>query len=446
MIPSPLLNLVPASLRAKLEGRTTLLKVAGNASWLSAEYVLRMAVGLFVSVWVARYLGPERFGVMNYALALTVIVFPLATLGLDQIVVRNIVEDSDQARDVLGTSLALRFVGGVMAFSLAIGIVSFLRPGDTEARLLVALASIGNLFRSFDVIDFWFRSQTQSKYVVWAKAVAFLIVTGLRITFILLEAPLPLFVRALASEFILSAAGMVVVYSIKQGSLRAWRVRLTWVGALLKDSWPLILSGFAVIIYMKIDLVMLRQMVGDQETGLYAAAARISELWYFIPIALSHSALPSIVEAKKKSEELYYQRLQKFFDIGALLSYAITIPVALLSGHIVALLLGEEYQRSGVILSIHIWAFVFVFMGSAQSSWNVTEGLLVLAFTRTFSGAIVNVLLNIILIPTYTGVGAAVATVVSQASAAIILNSTQRKTRRIFVMQIKSLFVFLRRR
>jgi polysaccharide transporter, PST family len=436
------LRFLPKFIRTRFEGRTNLLKVLGNASWLSGEKVLNLFVGLFVGAWVARYLGPEQFGLLNYAMAFVALFVPLATLGLDNIVVRDIVRDTTNRDKILGTSFVLKLVGGVVVVLVASGATFLMNPEDTLTHMLVIVLSVGTLIQSFDVIDFWFRSQVQSKYVAWSRSAALGVVALIRIVLILMQAPLLAFVVANVVQHVITALGFLVCYRSQGYRIAMWKVDFSQVKALLKDSWPLILSSIAIMIYMKIDQIMLKEMVGEQATGIYSAAVRLSELWYFIPMAIAASVLPSITEAKQYSEHLYYQRLQKLFDGMTALSFAIIIAVIPLSGFIITLLYGEAYRESVPILNIHIFACLFVFLGFTQGSWIITENLSHLAFIRSLSGAFVNILLNVVFIPVYAGIGAAIATVISYGFALVFFNLFYPKARVIFVMQMKSFFFF----
>jgi O-antigen/teichoic acid export membrane protein len=182
---------------------------------------------------------------------------------------------------------------------------------------------------------------------------------------------------------------------------------------MLQDSWPLILSGVMVTIYMKIDQVMLGNMANAQAVGNYAAAVRFSEIWYFIPMAVCSSVFPAIIRAKQRSREEYYARLQQLYDLMAWIALAIAIPMTFASVPLLTTLLGKEFAEAGQILAWHIWASPFVFLGVAQSQWLMAENFTHLSFAKTSLGAITNILLNLVLIPPYEGVGAAIATMIS---------------------------------
>jgi PST family polysaccharide transporter len=267
----------------------------------------------------------------------------------------------------------------------------------------------------------------------------FLIMALARIIMIQLKVPLITFAWAVFIEVFLVAVGFMLIYTWRGGRLAAWQVRLSRAKNLLKDSWPLALSGFAISVYMRIDQIMLGQILDDRAVGIYSAAVRISEVWYFIPMAIAASVFPAIIEAKKKSEEFYCQRLQKLYDLMVLVAVSIALPMTFLSGWIVTLLFGQAYAASGIVLAIHIWAGVFVFLGVASGKWFLVENLQKLAFYRTFWGMVINILLNVLLIPKYGVVGAAIATVISYSIAALWFDAFNKDTRAMFIMKIRSL-------
>lgn len=393
-----------------------LRKILNNIGWLFADRILRLGVNLFVTAWIARYLQPQQFGLYNYALAFTALFSTLGSLGLDQILVRELVRAPECKDETLGTALALRLAGMTAAISLMIATIHLLRPGDSLTHWLVGLISIGGLFEAFGgTIDFWFQRQVQSKYTVIARNTAFIIATLLRISLILLKAPLIAFAWALLAETALSVVGLAIVYRFNQHTWRTWQVSLSRAKSLLTVSWPLVISGLAIMIYLRIDQIMLGQLAGDRAVGIYSVTTKISELWYYIPTAIISSVTPSIIQTREGSKDLYYQRLQKLFNLMAVLAYSIALPMTFLSTNLVTLIFGQDYTAAGPVLSVHIWSALFVFFGWTKAIWIITEGYTVYALISTCCGALMNILLNFWLIPAYQEMGAAIATVVSYA-------------------------------
>ncbi len=434
---------LPALVRNSLAGRHNLRNIIANTSWLFADKIIRMGVGLIIGVWVARYLGPEQFGIFSYVLAFVGLFGAIAGLGLDSVVIRDLVCDPEAKDSLLGTAFLLRLVGGVISLLIAVAAIIAVRPEDHQIRSLVAIISAMSIFQAFDAIDFWFQARIQSKFSVYARNGAFLIIAVTRVVLILMEAPLVAFAWAALAEVALAAIGLNLAYRVCGQRIVAWVANGRLALRLLRETWPLIIAGMAVMLYMKIDQVMLGEMLGDEAVGIYSAAVRISEIWYFIPIGIVSSVTPALIEARGRSEELYYQRIGKLFRLVGGLALVIAVPMTFVSDFVIRVLYGQQYSEAGLVLGIHIWSAVFVFLGVAQGPWTTNEGLMKLALSRTLVGAIANIALNLVLIPHYGAIGAAVATLISYALSAVILNAFDKRTKRIFRLQLTGFIPFI---
>ncbi len=416
--------------------------IVDNISWLFFDKVLRMGVGLLVGVWVARYLGPEQFGLFSFASAFVGMFGAVAGLGLQSIVVRDIVHDPDCKEETLGTAAILQLMGGSLAYVCALGAIFILRPEDTLAKLLVAILGSVMLSRFSDVALYWFESQVLSKYIVWVQNGCFLIFAAIKVGLIVSNATLVAFACTTVAEALIVAVLILFMLGLHGPKLQKLRFSLLRAKTLLLNSWPLLLSGMAIMVYMKIDQIMLGQMLGDNAVGIYSAAVRISEVCYFVPMMIVASVFPSILEARKRDETQYLQRLQRLYDLMVWLSLAIALPMTFISTPIVVALFGATYVESGAVLAIHIWASVFVFLGVASNQWFVAENRQILSFQRTLLGALVNVILNFVLIPNFGPMGAAVATVVAYSIAAFFADVIQKETRPTFAMKLSSMNIF----
>lgn len=435
------LKFLPTNLRVRIEHRPNLQKALTNTAWLFGDKILRMGVGLLVVVWIARYLGPEQFGLMNYAMAIVALFGAVASLGLNSIVVRDLIQVPETANITLGTAFLLQVVGGLLAFGLAIVTIIVARPDDDQTKLTVAVLGFVMVFKATEVVKYWFESQVNSKYTVWVENGVFLILAVIKVCLILTHASLMAFIWAAFAEGLLVAIGLLSIYAWRGGSLSRWCIHYSRTRALLKNGWPLMLSGLAVMIYMRVDQIMLGQMLGDEAVGIYTAAVRISEVWYFIPMAIVASVFPSIIEAKKNSETLYYQRLQKLFDFMVLLALAVAIPMTFLSDWIVVFLFGEEFAQAGSVLILHMWAGIFTYLGVASGKWFLMENMSMLLFYRTAIGAFVNVILNLVLIPVNGVLGAAIATLISYAVAGFLFDLLVKDSRKVFLMKASAILL-----
>jgi O-antigen/teichoic acid export membrane protein len=406
-------RLVPGFIRKKLEGRAELQEVLSNTGWMMGDQVLRQVVGLLVGVWLARYLGPRLFGDFSYAVAVVLIASPFAILGLDAISIRRMVRDPSCKNEVVGTSFLLMTAGGVVAFGIAMGSIFLARPDDHLVHWLVGILSAGIILQSLIAIEFWFESQMQWKFTVYAKTFAFLLLSLVKVGLILLEAPLIAFAWAGLAETALGSACLVIVYRRRGYVIRAWRFSRKMARSLLEDSWPLILTASLTMIYLRIDQVMLGNMVGSEELGNYSVAVRISEAWYFIPMVICSSSFPAVFKSEAVSEELFYAHLQRLYSLMAFLAYAVALPVAIFSEEIIRLLFSSAFSDAGPLLAILIWTGVFTSLGAARNVFVLSKNWTRINLLSIGLGCSLNILLNYLLIPEHGAMGAVAATFVS---------------------------------
>lgn len=416
------------------------MKYFKNTSWLFGEKILRMIVGLFVGIWVARYLGPEQFGLFAYAQSFVGLFAAIATLGLDGIVVLELVKDDSRSDELIGTAFWLKVMGAIAVLLILVIAVRF-TSNDSYTNVLIFIIASATIFQSFNVIDMYFQAKVMSKYVVFANMISLFISSLVKIALILIHAPLIAFACVVLFDSFVLAVGYIYVYRKNNltFNIKQLKFKSEVAISLLKDSWPLILSGMVVAIYMKIDQVMIKEMLDDNAVGQYAAAVRLSEAWYFLPMVISSSLFPAIINAKKISEELYYKRLQRLYDMMVWMAIAIALPMTFLSDWIVDLLYGSKYSETDGVLMIHIWAGVFVGLGVAASKWVINENLIKNASLRTTIGAILNIILNYFFIKMYGIEGAALATLISYFFVNYFSLYFYKKTKFCFYQQTKAL-------
>ncbi len=410
-----------------------------NTGWLLFGKVLSLVVGFLI----ARYLGPATFGELSFADAFAAIFAAIGTLGLDSFIIREIIRHPEKRDEILGTSLAMRLAANLII--IPVSLITYLifhyfsgNPGGNSLAILVSICASAYLFKSFNIIDSYFQSQVNSKYVVWVQNFCLLFSAVIKIALVYWGAPVIYFAWALVFDSALLAVGLIWMYQRQQMQLQRWTFNWERGKSLLQQSWPLILTAVMISIYMKIDQVMLKSL-GSKEVGIYSAAARISESWYFIPVAIVTSVFPAIIHARKTDMERYYKRLQNLYDLLVGISVPVAILISFSANILIHLLYGEQYAGAGDMLSIHIWSGIFVFLGSASSQYLLAEGYTMISFTRTAVGALVNVLLNLWLIPLYGGWGASVATLIAYGiSTFFVLFIPQ--TRQQGILMLKSLF------
>ncbi len=408
-------------------------------SWLFAEKIFRILISFVVTIFVIRYLGPKDFGDLSYAISFYGLFSAISILGLESISIRELVKYPEKRDSIIGSVFFLRLAGGVVTIIL-IALTLYISGEPADISILILIISTSAIFQSFSVIDYYFRAEVKAKYSVYVMTASVLFTSSLKILLIILEAPLIYFAIVFSVDFFIAAAGFLLVYKHNKLKIINWEFRKETAMNLLKNSWPLILSGLVIAIYTKIDQVMIKNMLDSKELGYYATAVKLSEAWYFIPIALTNSLFPAIINAKKVSNKFYLNRMQKLYDILAWMAISIAVPVSIFSQDIINILYGSEFQSAAPVLTIYIWAGVAVFLGVASSQYLITENFTKLSFFRTLIGMVINVILNLVLIPKYGIIGAAYATLISYSAATFSLIFIKKTSYQI-VMMLKSIFL-----
>jgi len=423
-----------------LKQHPSIRKYFSNTSWLLGERILRMGVSLFVGIYVARFLGPEKFGLLNYAMSFVLLFGTIASFGLNEILVRELLQDKTQRKELLSTAFFLKIIGFLMMGCSIIFALQFTN-NDEYTHLMITAITFGIFFQSFNVIDCYFQSQVQSKYVVFVQFIQLLITSLIKIILILNKAPLLWFAIVFTIDQALLAILLLSIYRWKKGWFSVFSIRRELATKLFKNAWPLIFSGMMVSIYMKIDIIMIKEMLDVKAVGIYSAAVKLCEVLYFLPVVVMTSLFPAIVEARKKSIIEYKIQVYRIYEIMIGATIIVAIITTLLADWIVSILYGSIYQEATTILQIYIWAFVFVSLGVVSSKYLVAENLEIYALYRSIVGVIINITLNWYLIPIYGIKGAAFATLITQIFVAYLFLFCFRSTRYNF-WTVTSAFTF----
>ncbi len=436
-MPSPnWLALLPKAVQLRLSGRHNLMAILQNSGWLLLDRMLRLALGLLVGAWVARYLGPSQYGELAYALAFIAFFQAVATLGLDGIVVRDIVQNKTHATTVLGTAFALRLGVGVICWIAVVSTMAWLNGVNSRSVLLAALSGGSLVFQAADTVDLWFQSQSQSRRTVLAKLTAYLISNGVKVALILSNASLVAFAAVMALDGLTAAAGLAVAYR-RFPCKQRWSRSVIVAQQLLAESWPFIVSGISIMVYMRIDQIMVKELLGTHALGIYAAVLPLATLWQFIPMMLNASLAPFVARKKAESESAYWRVLQKIFKAYALLGWLVCIPTVAFANLAVRILFGAQYQQGALVLSIYVFTNLFINMGVAQGLWLLNERRAIISLANTLMGAVIAVIGNWLLIPHFGLAGVAMVAVLAQFVSAVLMNLIFSK--RVFLMQIRSL-------
>jgi PST family polysaccharide transporter len=427
------LRLIPSFIRKKLVGRINLHAAIHNIGWIFFDKILRAVLGLLVGAWVARYLGPSSFGELAYCIAFIGIFQSITNLGLDGVVVRDIAGEPKRANIILGTVFQLRFFIGLVLWILAFVVYGLANSFEDQGIWIFALVGAGMIFQAADTVDLWFQGNSQSKRTVLAKASAYLISNAIRIGLILVAAPLIAFAGVIAFEGALTACALYISYQ-RFPSAGLWKKHLPEAKKLLKESWPYLVSGLSIMIYMRIDQLMIKSMLGDRELGIFAAIIPISNLWNMVPMAICTSIAPLMAKKKLEGSEAFNAALVKMFRFFWILCLVIIGITLLLSSLVIQLIYGEVYKEAIPVLNIYALTCIPVFMGCGQGLWLLNERKSHLALIQTITGAAASISANLVFLPLWGLKGAAIAAVISYWISAMAINLFL--SRQLFVLQL----------
>ncbi len=388
-------------------------KVADNIFWLSIDKVIRIIGELVVGIWLARYLGVELFGILSYALAYTIIFTVISYAGLERILVREFVKAEKASGKIISSGIAIRLVSSLLVVFIAIFIAYLIKSDEKTSLYLIVIISIGIIFRALDPIKFWFESRLESRFYVVSENIAYISMSIFRVLLIVIGSDLIYFAWSYFLEALLMGIGYLVSYKIKTKTIPKFDLNREWIANLFKGGLPLALASINIIIYNRIDFIMLGEMVGQYETGIYSAGIKLSEAWYFIPGILMPSYFPAILRLREIKPLLYLKRLKQLYVLLIVISVLVVFPITLFSSEIIGIIFGNEYSAGSIILSIHIWSLIAALLGSGTNQYLIAENMQDISLYRTLIGMIANILLNLLLIPFFGAIGAAIASVIS---------------------------------
>ncbi len=414
--------------------------VLANVAYLGGARAAQVLASFTVGVFVARYLGPESWGALAYAGSFVGLFGGIAAMGLDTVVVRDLVKEktsSEGTMAILSAASAIRTLASVAAFAMVVA-GAVLAGNDADTTRMVVIVACGLLLQPLSVIDLHYQSRVMSKYVVRVRMAVLALTSVARVACVMVHAPVVAFAWLLFADVALALLGLTLLFRAQHRQPWQWRVDRAIAARLLKDAWPLALTGVLLAIYTNVDQVLVKQLLGTASAGHYAVVLSISAALNFVPVALGQSIFPVLVEARG-DPALYQRRLQQCFDVFIWGGIAAAIPIALFAEEFVTLLYGAEYAGSGRALAIHIWGMVATLSGVVTSYWLVAENLQALYPVRVLLSLVACVILTFLLVPSMGIAGAAVAAVVARFLASTLFYAFDPRTRILVAMQFKAL-------
>ncbi|NIG54441.1 flippase [Chitinophaga sp. Cy-1792] len=401
-------------------------KLVENTGWLLADKISRLFPGILVLALLARHLGPGTFGIWSYTIAVSAIMGSIAILGMDKLIIKELMAEQD-TRTTVTTILFIRITAAMLCMILSIVLVYLMNPNPVYL-LCICFSSTTILFQSFDVMDGYYQVSKSLKTVIVPKVTMFLTFSACRLIAVFLNAGLVVFL-ALAALELACAYSWILYRYLRHTTLHPRFINFKMAGKLLRDSWVLILGGLVVVLFMKVDNVLLNFLSTPAELGNYVVAIRISELWYALPTVISTAMLPILFKKKSEGQTVYLRTLEKWLRASGVISTILALGISITARPLLFWLYGSAYVNAGAILQIHIWAVIPVFLMMVLVQYLFVESRYKLYLYGNVAGLIVNIILNIILIPTIGGKGAAIATVAAYSTVfitTVLLDSSRQ--------------------
>ncbi len=415
------------------------IKIIKNVYWSVIGKVVGILSSFFIGVYVAKYLGPEQYGIMSYVISYVTLFSILANFGLDNIEVRELSKNNIDKNIILGTAYTIRIC--LSLFTILLIFISLLIfEADSFTFWMIMVYSLTLIFSSFNVVRNYFTSIIFNEYVIKTEIFRTLIGAGIKIYLLMNHYSLSWFISASVLEFLLIAGGYIFSYRQKVESITNWKFNLKVSQILIKESFPLLLSGTAVIIYTKIDQIMIRNMIDNEALGNFSIASKFNELTIFIPAVIAQTVTPILVQSHQKNIIEYEQKKQMFLGIMFWSSFLMALTISLASNSIITLLFGNKYHEAIPVLQILAWQAVFVALFASSGQLIIIEKLQKFAVLRNIFGCVVSIVLNFLLIPLFGIIGSAIATIATMAFSGYISHIFIRPFRSIFKLQTKAIF------
>lgn len=379
---------------------------------MSTNQIIRMGVGIFVSLWMARYLGPENFGKFNYIISIVLIIGAITPAGLQTVVVNKLIKEPEQQAYLMGSTLFIRSILTSLSIIFLL-IFSFVANLDSYSIYGTRILTLFFIFQLYEIIEIYFQAKQKLKYSAISRITGTLISAALIVWGIYTKKELSFFFFTFLIEHAINMISLFYFNQKNALSISKWKINFSLSKKLFKESWPLLLSTIALMSYNRIDQVMIKNIIGDTELGYYSAASRLSQLWIFIPYMLSSIFFPIVSKKSKQSKKDFDEAQQSFFDLLSGLAWLLIIPICLLSSWIIIVLYGNQFSNSSGILALHIWTALFVFSRIGLDRWLVIENKTKYNLIHHGGAAILNIILNLLFIPLWGGYGAAWASLLS---------------------------------
>lgn len=390
-----------------------------NAGWLILGKLIQMILSFFISVFTARYLGPSNYGVINYASAYVAFFTSLCTLGINSVIIKDFVDYPNEQGVTIGTTLTLRVLSSILSVIMIVSLVSIIDYGEKETIIVTVLCSISLIFQVADTFTYWFQSRYLSKITAVSTLFAYIATSFYKIFLLILNKNIKWFAFSNSVDYIFLALFLYIAYIKNNGP----KISFSWKKGkyLMSKSYHYILSGMMVAIYGQTDKLMLKQMLNETSVGYYSLASSINLMWVFVLQAIIDSMYPTIINCYKKDRDLFNKKNKQLYAIVIYISIIVAILFMIFGKLAISILYGDAYLPASEPLKIITWYTIFSYLGVARNAWIVCENKQKYLKYMYASAALINIILNYIMIPNWGATGAAIASLITQISTSILL-------------------------
>ena len=395
-------------------------KVINNAFWIIGCRIVQAVLSLIITMMTARFLGPSDYGLINYASAIVIFVTPIVQLGLGSILVKELVDYPNEEGKIIGTSLILSLISALLSYICIFVFVCCVNSDENVTMIICSLYSIQLFFQGAELMQYWFQSKYLSKYASVVSLIVFGVVSLYKGAIIFIGKSVVWFAISNSIDFVLIEVSLLMIYRKLNG--QKLRVSYEVAKRMLSSSKHYILSNMMIVVFTQTDRIMLKNMLGDVETGYYSAATTCACMVNFVFSAIIDSARPSILFSYNEDKNKFQKKVSLLYSVIIFLSVAFGLFITVFAGVIIDILYGSNFAPAIIPLRIFVWTITFSYIGTIRNIWILAESKQKWMWIINLSGCIANVVLNIIFINLLGMWGAAIASVLSQGIANVLIS------------------------
>lgn len=410
-----------------------------NSAWLMFEQVFRLLLGVITSVLTARYLGPANLGIVTYIQTIINAVLPVASLSMEQIIIKDLVGNPDKTEKIVGSGILLRIISGFFCFLFVVLLVAIQNPHDSFHANAAILGAISLVFHSLFLIETWLQAHLRSKLSTIIKSIGYAIMSGYKVFLLSTGKGVVWFSFAISLDAII--IGILFLWLYSKANRKKLLLDIHEMKRIVKESFPLIVASLAVVLYGSIDRMILRSYHGDEALGIFGVGATICYMWQFIPAALITSSRPVILKMRDANYEIYLKRLKQLYASIWWLSVFVSLGFLLLGDFVVNLMYGEAYAGSGLVVKVLAWSQGFSLIGGARSIWLLAEGKTKYLMISQVLSAGFAIILSYLLVPAYGVIGASVSVLITQLFVALLSTLFHKETRQSSTIIIQAILL-----